>query len=337
MESDRLKKNGVREFKSVKIIDIQPDTRLAFDTYVFLPTNNKYVIFSRASEALKVELFERLRANKVSSIFVPLDQMPKFYEYTTTVLKNLRTSDSEISETERQQRLYEAVRNLLSDAIRDSQKNGEYSEVKDLFADCSKIVETYILSTSSKSIYHRILAIIGEYPDNYSHSANTSTFAALFSMGLNLGNPEYLAVAGLLHDLGLASVPIEIQKKQEKDRTPAEQEIYQRHVSATLDMIKAQKLILPDLVLKAILQHHERLNATGYPSGLPGAKVSSESQILSIADRFDELTCLEAGKARLTPKEAIEFLSKEVHGDQKSFWYDPTLMGKVLGLFNDDI
>lgn len=324
-----------KAFKSVKLVDIQPNAVLAFDTAVYLPANDKYVTFSRSSEALSAEQVGRLRANKISSVFVPVAQMPKFYEHTSKVLQGLGKS-SELSETERRDRLHSAVRGLLAGAMGDSSKEGVFSSGKDIMTDCSKIVESFVLNSPSKSIYSRIQLIVGDQPDHYSHTANTSTLAALFSIGLGLGNPEHLAVAGLLHDLGLASVPLEVQRKAEKDRTPAEKQIYQKHVAGSIEMAKAQKLILPDAVLKAILQHHEKLNGTGYPNGIVGSKMTIEAQILAIADRFEELTSLEAGKARLSPIEAIKFFTQEVAQDLGKLWYDPKLMSKILGLMSTE-
>ncbi len=121
----------------------------------------------------------------------------------------------------------------------------------------------------------------------YSHGGNTSTYAALFSMGLGVGKPEELAIAGILHDVGLVDVPAEIQEKPETDWTAVEKETYQKHPEFTVNILKKRKMILPDRVLEIIAQHHE-----------------------AFADYFDYLISINSGKPLMSPREVLDFISE---------------------------
>jgi putative two-component system response regulator len=195
-----------------------------------------------------------------------------------------------------------------------------------------KIIKSYISQTTGQKAYDRILAITANNSDFYSHASNVSSYATLFALGLGLKNIEDIAMAALLHDLGLSKLPDDILAKEPEQRTKSEQEIYEKHVDYTLDVIKEKKLILSDLVRKIVLQHHEKYNGTGYPKHVLADRICIEAQVLSLADRFDYLTVLKKGKPRVNPKDAIAQILAECSTARAEF--DPNLVKKVQTLFN---
>jgi HD-GYP domain-containing protein (c-di-GMP phosphodiesterase class II) len=117
-------------------------------------------------------------------------------------------------------------------------------------------------------------------------------------------------MAGLFHDLGEAAIPEEILAKPDAKRTPAERELFYTHPEKTMTALKLKRMIIPATVEKAILQHHEAWHGRGFPKGLPAARLSEESQILSFADQFDELTRIEEGRERILPLKAWEEIKR---------------------------
>ena len=118
-------------------------------------------------------------------------------------------------------------------------------------------------------------------------------------------------MAGLFHDIGMAQLPAELQNKtREELKDPKDIELYYSHAEKSVTMVKSKRIILPDSVEKAILQHHESFNGKGYPRQLPSNRISQEAQLLSFADQFDYLTCEQEGKTRLTPLEALEAIRR---------------------------
>jgi putative nucleotidyltransferase with HDIG domain len=295
-----------------------------------MPLNKKYVTFSHGGDQLSEDRAEKLAQHKITSVFVPQDQMQKFYEYTAARLKDLSTNQK-MSETERRDKLQGAVRDLISGIF-----NGETVSAgsgKQVIEDCQKIVSTFILSSTKSDWYSKILSITSDTSNTYSHAANTSTFASLFSIALGIGNPEELALAGLLHDIGMAKVPIEIQNKRPEEWTPEEKAIYEKHPEHTIDIIKERKLIVSENVHKMILQHHEKFSGTGFPKQLSGKKILIEAQILSLADIFDELTAIIEGKAQISPADAFKSMKMTAASDPGNQAVDPDLLAKVGNLF----
>jgi HD-GYP domain-containing protein (c-di-GMP phosphodiesterase class II) len=181
--------------------------------------------------------------------------------------------------------------------------------------------------------YARLLSATGGSSDTYSHAADVSTYAALFGIALGLKTIEDLALAGLLHDIGLAKVPGEITAKDPSEWTEAEKQEYEKHPGHSIEMIRDRKLVVSDLVYRIISQHHEAYNGTGYPKALAGNRICLEAQVLALADRFADLMIVRPGHPRKTPIEAIAELHKLVSDDPGASFVEPALLKRVLALF----
>lgn len=319
-------------YRSVKLIDIEPGAQLGFDAYVFLPMNKKYVLYASGEDSLEQERADRLKKSQIGAVHVPLDQMKRFYQYTARKLKSLAAGKG-MSATEREERLRGAVRDLFSSMFRDSSKESTFDAGKTLVSDCKEIVRAYLVegNPSEAQFYERLLAS-AEEQGQHTHAVQVSAYAALFSLALGIGDAEEIAMAALLHDIGLAEVPAEIQNIPKEKRTAEQREAYQKHPEISVKLIKASKMIIPEPVIRMIAQHHEQYNGRGYPKGLEGARILPEAQLLAIADEFEELTAIVQGKPRVSPVEALEFMAKRAAGDPTLSPHAPALIHKLLAL-----
>jgi HD-GYP domain-containing protein (c-di-GMP phosphodiesterase class II) len=204
---------------------------------------------------------------------------------------------------------------------------------KQVVADCQEIVKSYIsTNTTNGSLYDKLLQVSASSGDTYSTVANVSTYATLIAIGLNLKTTDEIALAGMLHDVGLAKVPPEIIKKTPDQRTKDEQHIYEKHPEYSIDIVKERKLVVSELVHKIILQHHEKFNGAGYPKNLSGTKICIEAQILQFADTFNEMTLIRAGETRKTPDDVLEYFRNTLRNPHLSA-IDPELLKKILAIF----
>lgn len=326
----RIRKQGIL-FRSVKLIDIEPGTALDFDTYVYLPANSKHVRYSAAGDELDAARAERLRHHQVASLFVNENGMPKFYAYTAEKLRALGKNPS-LSETEKSERLQGAVRDLISSLFSDTSTGTDTG--KKIAEDCRNIVKSYVMATEGNDWYAKLLAATtANGADNYSHAAETSSYAALFGMAAGLNTIEELAMAGLIHDIGLSMVPTEILAKDQEAWTEQERAEYAKHPEYSLAMIRDRKLVLPDLVHKIIIQHHEKFSGQGYPKGLAGDRICAEAQILFFADLFSERMFTKPGTVSPDPRKVILELTESIRKDPGSSPINPKLFEKIAALF----
>jgi len=316
-----------RTFRPVRIFDLAPGAVLEFDTYVYLPLNKKFVKFTTANQPLDQTKIDKLGEHQVSAVFVDQSDMEKFYQYASKRL--LELGSEAMTSTERLTRLREAVRSIFSD-IFDSSIKADFDEGRVVLETCTKMISNYITKGASSDWHERLRAAFNENKDGYDHAMNTSTFAALFAIGLGHGNPEDLALAGLFHDIGMSALPEELLNKAESEMTPEELALFQSHPEKSLNLVKSKRIILSAEVERAILQHHEKFSGHGFPKQLPGNRLSLEAQILSFANQFDRLTQVVEGRLKMSPLQAFDEI-------KRTGSIDPNLLGQIRTLLAKDI
>lgn len=132
---------------------------------------------------------------------------------------------------------------------------------------------------------------IGEMRDPYTAGHERRVAALAVAIAVELGHDsemqEGLAIAGHLHDVGKVMIPSEILSKPGK-LSPLEMQLVQGHCLAGHDILKSVDFPWP--VAEIILQHHERLDGSGYPRGLKGDAILRESRILAVADVVEAMS-----------------------------------------------
>ncbi len=142
----------------------------------------------------------------------------------------------------------------------------------------------------------------------FSHSVNVTILSLVLGVALSLNELEIrdLGIGALLHDIGMARIPKKMYLKP-GPLTKREYEIIKEHPKIGFDLLKWNQDI--SLVAAHIAyQHHERMNGSGYPRGLPGERIHRFAQIAMVADVYDALTSDRSYRKRVLPHEAVEYL-----------------------------
>ena len=146
----------------------------------------------------------------------------------------------------------------------------------------------------------------------YVHSLRFSSLMALFGKALGLPKPQQTVVAtgGLLHDIGMMTVPRALLNKSEK-LSPNELKTIRNHVSVT-QTILANSDLIPKGVLTIATQDHERLDGSGYPFGLKSAQLNDLARMAGIIDVFCALTDRRPYKRTVAGHVALEIMATEM-------------------------
>ena len=202
------------------------------------------------------------------------------------------------------------------------------------FTDVSdrKRAEREILETSERleRVLDGVTTAIGtiiEKRDPYTrgHEARVAVFARRIAEAMGLGDEEveFIELTGLLHDVGKIAVPSEILSKPGM-LSPLETRLVQEHASAGFDILSDIEFGYP--VAEVVLQHHERMDGSGYPRGLKGDEILLSARILAVADVLEAMSTHRPYRPALGLSEAV----KEVELAQGL--YDPDVVRAVLSL-----
>ena len=134
-------------------------------------------------------------------------------------------------------------------------------------------------------------------------------------------------MAGDLHDIGKIYVPAEILSKPGK-LSEAEYNIIKTHSQVGYDILKTIEFPWP--IADIVLQHHERINGSGYPAGLLGKDILLEARILAVADVTEAMATHRPYRPALSIEEALEEIL-----ENKGKLYDPKVVEACLKIFEE--
>jgi putative nucleotidyltransferase with HDIG domain/PAS domain S-box-containing protein len=198
----------------------------------------------------------------------------------------------------------------------------------------TKVEELRLKSLLSrlKSSFHGIVDALAEAveikdPQTAGHQRRVAQLATAIAreMDFSLNRLEGIRVAGLLHDIGKIAVPMEILSKP-GGLSDLECDFIKTHCQVGHDLLK--NIDFPWPVLQAILQHHERLDGSGYPAGLMDQDIILEAKILAVADVVEAMICART----YGPAQGIDKALEEIN-QKGGVLYDPEVVNTCLRLF----
>jgi HD-GYP domain-containing protein (c-di-GMP phosphodiesterase class II) len=130
-----------------------------------------------------------------------------------------------------------------------------------------------------------------EHLPTYEHAVASATFLVAF--GRQLKHPREalleLALIGFLFDIGKLKLPRALLDQPQALKLEQLQQV-ERHVDAAVTMLVQANDPVPAGVIQAIVQHHERMDGTGYPNRLPPARITVPGHMTAIVDTFVAMT-----------------------------------------------
>ncbi len=146
-------------------------------------------------------------------------------------------------------------------------------------------------------------------------------------MNLSPDQVEGIYMTAILHDIGKISVPAEILTKPGR-LNEIEMNMLRTHPEVGYDILK--RIDFPWPLAKVVLQHHERMDGSGYPKGLKGDEILLEAKIIGIADVVEAMSSHRPYRPALGIDKALEEISKN-----KGILYDPEVVDACIKLFKE--
>ncbi|MCP3932997.1 MAG: HD domain-containing protein [Bacteroidetes bacterium] len=195
-----------------------------------------------------------------------------------------------------------------------------------------KLNHSYLLLQQSLDELVNAMSLTLEERDPYTAGHQRRTTDLSLAIAREMGLPEHevkgLQMAGLIHDMGKISVPVEILSKPGR-LNDAELQLIKRHPQVAYDILN--QIDFPWSVDQIVLQHHEKINGTGYPQGLSGEDILLEARILCVADVVETMETHRPYRPSLGRDAALE----EIHKN-RGILYDSDVVDACLRLFQEN-
>ncbi len=185
-----------------------------------------------------------------------------------------------------------------------------------------KILEDTIKALSS------VIELRDPYTAGHQRRVSDLSCAIAAEIGLSPEQINGLRLAGLIHDVGKIRIPAEILSCPNK-LTEHDFSLIKAHPQAGYEIVKT--ISFPYPVARIVLQHHERIDGSGYPAGLSKDEILIEAKILSVADVVEAIASHRPHRAALGITYALNEISKN-----SGFLFDPSVVEACLKLFRDE-
>ncbi|MEW6086876.1 MAG: PAS domain S-box protein [bacterium] len=173
------------------------------------------------------------------------------------------------------------------------------------------------------------LSITVEQKDPYTagHQHRVSKLACAIARELGFDDERVteIRIAGDLHDLGKISIPSEILTKPGK-LSEIEMDLVKNHSQTGYEILK--EIDFPWPIAEITLQHHERINGSGYPNGLKGEAIKIEAKIIGVADVVEAMSSHRPYRPALGINNALEEILQK-----RDILYDSRVVDACLKLF----
>jgi HD-GYP domain-containing protein (c-di-GMP phosphodiesterase class II) len=168
-------------------------------------------------------------------------------------------------------------------------------------------------------------------PYTVGHQRRVSQIACTIGgeMGLSEDRLNNLRIAGTLHDLGKFAIPSDLLSKPGK-LTPQEFALIKTHPQVAYNIL--EPITLPGDTAQIILQHHERLDGSGYPQGLKGEEILLEARILGVADVMEAMCSHRPYRPARGLAETMDELT-----ENQGILYDAAVVETCLKLYGQDL
>lgn len=163
-------------------------------------------------------------------------------------------------------------------------------------------------------------AVEAKDPYTAGHQRRVSLLAVRIAQKMELPDDvtDCIELAGIIHDLGKIAIPSEILSKPGQ-LNKIEFSLIKTHSKVGYDILK--DIEFPGPVAEVVLQHHERLNGTGYPAGLKAEEILIEARIMCVADVVEAMAFHRPYRAALGIEKAVEEITKN-----SGILYDPVVV-----------
>ncbi|MCB0422572.1 MAG: HD domain-containing protein [Bdellovibrionales bacterium] len=273
-----------QEMISVPIERLDFNQRALTNFYIRL-SSEKFVLILKTGQRADLQQIKKYKDQSVFDFWVHISEQETINNQIRSVAGLEYPSDC-IDIDSKMEVLSEAIDTLFAFS-----STNEVSE--EVIQNSIQVTQSVVILMESHPSLQDILTTMTSIDDKLlKHGMATSALSVMIAKEMGWRSKvtlEKLALGGLLHDIGMKAIPLEIYKKPLFLLSDDELDWYKTHPFKGAEMLSRIGLISPD-VISMVMQHHEKAGGQGYPQHLDLKDIHPYAQILSLADDFADLT-----------------------------------------------
>ncbi|MEC9283795.1 MAG: HD domain-containing phosphohydrolase [Bdellovibrionota bacterium] len=304
----------VGALEAIRIKDLIIGTEVDFGIFTHLPSNKKTIKLRAKGSLVDQDLIDKAVKGKGQQLYIMKSELPAFFSY---VRKSLREKGfkNPVSMTEKAITIKKQVQQFIGVLLDADLK--DFDQGKQLLAMAETIIDELGLvdsELSQEELYESITQLTERPRTNYNTMINVAVYASVFAKvsGFSTEDIHDVALAGILHNVGLSQLGIETARKNPEEMTPEELQVFHQYPLKSLNMVKAKRIPLDEDLCKVLEQHMENADGSGFPKKLRSQNIQPLAKILRLAKEFNRLTSLgENLHDSVTPTRAFKLLLEQ--------------------------
>jgi len=294
-------KNPLAHYVAVRTGTLRSLGAVVADLFVQYESKSAPLLYCRAGSKPDAQQFVELEEAGVQNLYV---RAAEFYGFSDGLLESLESTlqDESIPSTEKFAAMQLAVAVSMDQTLR--------------LVDCGKF------RTLAEQVGQDIVALIGGGEmlprelfrmarhdfNTFTHVTNVSSYCVMLAEQMGITDPQELqkiASAAILHDLGKRFIPASILAKVGR-LTPEERQVIETHPQRGYEELCGQpQLEFGQLMM--VYQHHEHVDGSGYPVGVPRDEIHPWARMLAVVDVFDAMTAKRPYRRSVTPEYVLDY------------------------------
>ena len=292
------------EFCPVDLDGLVDDTQLDFNLYL-MAGPGRFVFYRSRSRAFTPVHRRRLLDNAVRVVYIRTSERQQYLQYLEHHLDTVLRSE-EVPQTKKAKLLYVVSQTVMQDTLEQPRSATIVPRTRQM---AERTVDFVLRSERALRQLARLMR--ADYY-TYTHSINVCVFGVALArqVGVERDDLSDYAVGAMLHDLGKTQIPKELITRT-GPLTDDEMEVMRGHVVIGEQILQTHGTV-PALAMMCVSQHHEKLDASGYPRRLPAEDMHLFGRITAIADCFDAMTSKRSYQRAYGAYETLKLMKNEL-------------------------
>lgn len=301
---------------------IRVDTVLTFGLLNEI-SEDEFSLFHKAGKAYSEKSQAQIFEDEITSLFIKDSDKSRYYSYLESNFAKI-INDPLLISGNKAKIIHELI-TIMTLTIYSSPTGSIINRYKEVINHISD----YVLKEDD-SVKLLIQLTTSSY-QLHNHAVNVGIFGLGLTKEMLSDDPSHnipeIALGLFLHDIGRFTVPKYFNQRN-GPLSAEEWKIMKKHPDEGFKILTKFN-VMSDEIKVIVLQHHERHNGSGYPSGLRGDEIHTYSKICAISDSFDALTSQRSYRSAQSSFNALAIMQNEMKGD-----FDPDFFTRFVKLFS---